>query len=136
MDNIIAKRTELRKMKWTKVRIETTTQATDMLSFVLNEYGVEGIEIEDKLPISEEDKKAMFIDILPELPPDDGVAYISCYIDERIDKHEICTYIKQQLKEMSTFMEVGTGKIFVSETAEEDWINNWKAFFHPVPVRG
>lgn len=118
-------------MKWTKVRIETTTQATDMLSFVLNEYGVEGIEIEDKLPISEEDKKAMFIDILPELPPDDGVAYISCYIDERIDKHEICTYIKQQLKEMSTFMEVGTGKIFVSETAEEDWINNWKAFFHP-----
>lgn len=59
-------------MKWTKVTIETTTQATDMLSYVLDEYGVEGIEVEDKIPLSEADKKAMFIDILPELPPDDG----------------------------------------------------------------
>lgn len=69
-------------MKWTKITIETTTEATDMLSYVLGEYGVEGIEVEDKIPLSEEDKQAMFIDILPELPPDDGVAYVSCYIEE------------------------------------------------------
>lgn len=118
-------------MKWTKIMIETTTQATDMLSFVLNEYGVEGIEVEDNIPLSEEDKKAMFIDILPELPTDDGTAYISCYIDEGMNQQELCIYIEQQLEEMSAYMDVGTGKISVSETAEEDWINNWKAFFHP-----
>ena len=60
-------------MKWTKLTIETTTEATDMLSYQLAEYGVEGIEIEDKIPLSEEDRRAMYIDILPELPPDDGV---------------------------------------------------------------
>ncbi len=119
------------KMKWTKIMVETTTQATDMLSFVLSEYGVEGIEVEDNIPLSEEDKKAMFIDILPELPPDDGTAYISCYIDEGTDQQNLCIYIKQQLEEMSAYMDVGTGKISVGETAEEDWINNWKAFFHP-----
>ncbi len=118
-------------MKWTKVTIETTTAATDMLSYVLGEYGVEGIEIEDKIPLSEADKKAMFIDILPELPPDDGIAYISCYIDDKIDTKELCQYIGEQLKEMSEYMEVGTGRISIGETEDKDWMNNWKEFFHP-----
>lgn len=118
-------------MKWTKVTIETTTQATDMLSYVLDEYGVEGIEVEDKIPLSEADKKAMFIDILPELPPDDGVAEISCYIDDKIDVKDLCRYISEQLDEMSAYMAVGTGKISLGETEDKDWINNWKEFFHP-----
>lgn len=118
-------------MKWTKVTIETTTQATDMLSYVLDEYGVEGIEVEDKIPLSEADKKAMFIDILPELPPDDGVAEISCYIDDKIDVKDLCRYISKQLEEMSAYMAVGTGKISLGETEDKDWINNWKEFFHP-----
>lgn len=119
-------------MKWTKVTIETTTEATDMLSYILNEYGVEGIEIEDKVPLSEADKKAMFIDILPQLPKDDGVAEISCYIEEdKIPVKELCQYIGEQLKEISAYMNVGTGKLSIGETEDKDWINNWKEFFHP-----
>lgn len=118
-------------MKWIKLTIETTTEATDMLSFLLNEKGVEGIEVEDKIPLSEEDKKSMFIDILPELPPDDGVAYISCYVEESMDMKELKTYIEQELKDMSAYMNVGTGKITIGETEDKDWINNWKDFFHP-----
>lgn len=118
-------------MKWKKVTVETTTQATDMLSYVLDEYGVEGIEVEDKVPLSEEDKNAMYIDILPELPPDDGVAYISCYIDDKIDQKALCRYIDEQLKEMSSYMDTGSGKISIGETEDKDWINNWKEFFHP-----
>lgn len=118
-------------MKWTKVTVETTTQATDMLSYLLDEYGVDGIEVEDKIPLSEQDKKAMFIDILPELPPDDGIAYISCYIDNKINVKDLCNYITVQLKEMSTYMQVGSGNIAIGETEDKDWINNWKEFFHP-----
>lgn len=119
-------------MKWTKVTIETTTEATDMLSYVLGEYGVEGIEVEDKIPLSEEDKKAMFIDILPELPEDDGVAEISCYIEEdKLPLKELCEYIAEQMKDLSTYMNVGSGKISIGETEDKDWINNWKEFFHP-----
>lgn len=118
-------------MKWTKVTIETTTQATDMLSYVLDEYGVEGIEIEDNIPLSEEDKKAMYIDILPELPPDEGIANISCYIDDKIDVKDLCKYIGEQLQDMSAYMEVGSGRISIGETDDKDWINNWKEFFHP-----
>ena len=127
------------RMKWTKITIETTTQATDMLSYVLGEYGICGIEVEDKLPLSEEDKRAMFIDILPELPPDDGVAYISCYVelkdgvitDTGTALKELCTYIKEQLDDMSAYMDTGTGIISITETDDKDWINKWKEFFHP-----
>ena len=128
-------------MKWTKITIETTTQATDMLSYVLGEYGVCGIEVEDKILLSEDEKKAMYIDILPELPPDDGVAYVSCYIngegegadseENRFNLKELCSYIKEQMEDMSSYMEVGTGKISIGETEDKDWINNWKGFFHP-----
>ncbi len=118
-------------MKWTKLTIETTTEATDLLSYYLAEYGVEGIEIEDKIPLSEEDRRAMYIDILPELPPDDGVAYISCYLDERFQIRELCDYIGETLREMSSYMSVGTGGISIGETEDKDWINNWKEFFHP-----
>ncbi len=118
-------------MKWTRVTVETTTEATDMLSYLLDEYGVEGIEIEDKIPLSEADKQAMYIDILSELPPDDGIAYISCYVDEQMDVKALCQYIQEQLQEMSTYMHVGDGKISIGETDDKDWMNRWKDFFHP-----
>ena len=121
-------------MKWVKITIETTTEATDMLSYVLSEYGVEGIEIEDKVPLSEEDKKAMFIDILPELPPDDGVAIISCYIEDAGKVKALCEYIEEQLKDMSAYMDIGTGRILLGETEDKDWINNWKDFFKPLRI--
>ncbi|MDE6434228.1 MAG: 50S ribosomal protein L11 methyltransferase [Lachnospiraceae bacterium] len=123
-------------MKWKKITIETTTEATDMLSFFLEEKGVEGIEIEDKIPLSEEDKKAMFIDILPELPPDDGVAFISCYVKEDADIDEFKSYIGQQLHDMSVYMNVGSGLIEIGETEDKDWINNWKEFFQPFRLEG
>lgn len=118
-------------MKWTKITIETTTDATDMISYALGEYGVEGIEIEDNIPLSKEDKEAMFIDILPELPPDDGRARISCYVDDKTDVKELCRYIDEQLAEMSSYTDTGTGKILIGETEDKDWMNNWKDFFHP-----
>lgn len=121
-------------MRWTKVTIETTTAATDLLSYYLNEYGVEGIEVKDKIPLSEADRQAMFIDILPKLPPDDGVAEISCYVDEDMDTGKLCSYIAERLDEMSAYMQIGSGSISLGETDDKDWMNNWKEFFHPFRV--
>ena len=119
-------------MIWKKITIETTTEAVDMISYTLGELGVEGIEIEDKVPLSEEDQKAMFIDILPELPPDDGVALISCYIDNpETDVDELVEQIKEALEDMRQYMDIGSGKLTLGETEDKDWINNWKEFFHP-----
>lgn len=121
-------------MKWTKFSLETTTQAVDLVSNMLDELGIEGIEIEDKVPITEEEKKEMFIDILPELGEDDGKATVSFYISNDEDKDSTLSSVKEGLVELADFVEVGDMKITVSETEDKDWINNWKQYWKPFRV--
>ncbi len=122
-------------MRWTKITIDTTTEAVDMISYALGELGVEGIEVEDKIPLSEADKKAMYIDILPDnIPEDDGLAKISCYIEEDTDIRDVNSLIGKickELSDISEYINIGSGKITIDETEDKDWINNWKAFFKP-----
>lgn len=122
------------KLKWTKFSLETTTQAVDLVSNMLDELGIEGIEIEDKVPITEEEKKEMFIDILPELGEDDGKATVSFYISDDEDKESILSSVKEGLVELADFVEVGDMEITVSETEDKDWINNWKQYWKPFRV--
>ena len=119
-------------MKWNKLTIETTTAAEDMLSYELSEMGMEGVEIEDHVPLSEEDRKIMYVDLLPdEIAPDDGKARISCYVDEKEDLQAVIAKVKAKIEELSAFLPVGSGEITLGVTEEEDWINNWKVFFKP-----
>ncbi len=119
-------------MKWNKLTIETTTAAEEMLSYELQEMGIEGVEVEDHVPLTEEEIKIMYVDILPDqIAPDDGTAKISCYVDEGEDLPAIVAKIQAKMKELSEFIPMGSGKITLGETEEEDWINNWKVFFKP-----
>lgn len=121
-------------MKWKKLTLETTTEAVDLVSSMLDEIGIQGIEIEDKVPITEEEKQRMFIDILPELGPDDGVANVNFYLDVEEDENEIISKVKEGLEELSAFVNIGSGEIKASETEDKDWMNNWKEFFKPFRV--
>ena len=121
-------------MKWKKLSLETTTEAVDLVSDMLNELGIEGIEIEDNLGISEEDQKKMFIDILPELPPDEGKATVNFYLDMSENVVEKLNEIKAGLEELDAFVDTGSKMITVTETEDLDWINNWKVFFKPFRV--
>ncbi|MGL5436472.1 MAG: 50S ribosomal protein L11 methyltransferase [Lachnospiraceae bacterium] len=121
-------------MKWNKFTLQTTTEAVDLISNMLDEIGIEGIEIEDFVPLTEADTKGMFIDILPELPPDDGTARVSFYLEDLSDLERILKAIEEGLDELSQFVDVGERTITTSETADKDWINNWKEFFKPFTV--
>lgn len=116
-------------MKWNKFTIKTTTEAEDYLSAMLDEIGVEGIEIEDNVPLSKEDQSAMFIDFLPELPEDDGTSRISFYIDADKEYKEILERVRAGIEEWRQFVDMGEGSITRSETEDIDWQNNWKQFF-------
>ena len=118
-------------MKWKKITLETTTEAEDLISAVLDEMGIEGVQIEDKIQLSDEDKKRMFIDILPELPPDDGIAELSFYVDVDSDIEELKALILENLELYKDEYNLGSLKFDVSETEDKDWINNWKEFFKP-----
>lgn len=121
-------------MKWTKITLDTTTEAEELVGVMLNDLGISGYEISDKIPLSEEDKKHMFVDIPPELGEDDGSAQISFYIDSSENIKALIDNIKKGLKNLSEYVSVGSGNINISETEDKDWINNWKQFFKPFRV--
>lgn len=121
-------------MKWRKVSLVTTTEAVDLISALFDELGFEGIQIEDHVPLTEEEKKSMYIDIVPDLGPDDGKAVISSYVDMELDVNEMKEKIENGLDELALFVDLGERKISFDETDDEDWINNWKAYFKPFRV--
>lgn len=116
-------------MKWKKYTIQTTVAAEDFISMLLNEIGIEGIEIEDKVPLTEEELEGMFIDFPPELGEDDGTSLVSFYLDAAEEHTETLKQVKIGLEELRKMVEVGEGTITSSETEDLDWINNWKQFF-------
>lgn len=121
-------------MKWKKYTLTTTTQAVDLVSSLFDEIGIEGIEIEDNIPLTESETKGMFIDILPELPPDEGVAKVSFYLDGKDDQERILKDVAKGLEELKLFTDLGACSIEESETEDKDWINNWKQYFKPFTV--
>ena len=118
-------------MKWNKYTLKTTADAEDLISSMMQDVGIQGIEIEDKVPLSQREKEQMFVDILPDVPDDDGVAYISFYLEPDEDQAEILRKVEEGLDEIRGWgVDVGEATITASETEDKDWINNWKEYFH------
>ena len=121
-------------MKWNQFRLKTTTQAEDIVSSMLADLGFEGVQIEDKIPLTAQDKEQMFVDILPDIPEDDGTAYLTFYLEEEQDKGSILQQVRRELEELRAFIDVGEGRIEESVTEDVDWVNNWKQYFHQFTI--
>ncbi len=121
-------------MDWKKYTIKTTTEAEDFISAMLMEVGIEGMEIEDNVPISEEDMKKLYIDILPVLPIDDGVAYVSFYLEEDKNEEDYLPQVKEGLEELRMFVDIGEGTITKTISKVEEWRDKWKEFFKPFTI--
>ena len=117
-------------MKWKKYRLKTIEDAEDIVIATLYDCGIEGAEIEDKKPLTREEKEQMFVDILPDLPDDDGIAYLNFYLDpEETDTEAVLQKAREALDELRSYTDIGEGTIEESETEDKDWINNWKQYF-------
>ncbi len=141
-------------MKWNKYTLKTTTQMEEWIGGILLEAGISSFEVEDHTGITEEEKKAMYADILPVLPEDDGTAYISFYLqvddgetnpslvndgvrikeDEILDEKEVLEKVRAGLLEIKDFVDIGEATITKRVTEDIDWMNNWKKFFKPFKV--
>ena len=117
-------------MKWNRFTVKTKTEAEDIVISTLAEVGIEGVEIQDKQPLTEEDKAQMFVDIMPEGPSDDGIAYLNFYLEEDADKEAILKDVREALDDLKNFMDIGEATIEESQTEDKDWINNRKQYFH------
>ena len=128
-------------MKWVKFRIKTLAEAEDIIISTVYDIGLEGAQIEDKIPLTALEKEQMFVDILPDCPEDDGIAYLSFFVEEKEDgslvlneeattREAIMEKVTEELDSLRQFMDIGEGSITVDETEDIDWINNWKQYFH------
>lgn len=135
-------------MKWTKFKIKTLTEAEDIIVSTLYDIGLEGAQIEDKVPLSAWEKEQMFVDILPDGPEDDGIAWLSFFVEEKegsdysllvlngedTTAEIILEKVKAELEELRAFMDIGEGTVTIEETEDIDWINNWKQYFHQFAI--
>ena len=128
-------------MKWTRFRLKTVAEAEDILVSALYDIGLMGAQIEDKIPLTPLEKEQMFVDILPDSEEDDGIAYLSFFVEEeedgslkvageRTDRQTLLGRIEEVLEELRAFCQIGEGTVTVDETEDLDWINNWKQYFH------
>lgn len=116
-------------MKWNKFTLKTRSEVEDIVISTLADVGIEGVEIQDKQPLTESDKQQMFVDIMPDIPDDDGIAYLNFYLDVDEDKEKVLADVRAALAEMQEFLDLGECTITESETEHKDWINNWKQYF-------
>ncbi|MDE6014310.1 MAG: 50S ribosomal protein L11 methyltransferase [Acetatifactor sp.] len=128
-------------MKWVRFRLKTITDAEDIIISTLYDIGLEGAQIEDKIPLTALEKEQMFVDILPDGPEDDGVAWLSFFVEkqddgmlavqgESVDVQTLLSRIEGELEDLRMFCDIGEGSVAVDETEDIDWINNWKQYFH------
>lgn len=119
-------------MKWIQFRIKTVTTAEDLIISGLWDLGFEGAQIEDKIPLTAKDKEDMYIDIMPEILEDDGIAFLNFFVEDtgNVPVDSILEQVREELQNIAVFTDIGEGTIAVSETEDVDWINNWKEHFH------
>ncbi len=124
-----------------RFRIRTITEAEDIIISTLYEIGLEGAQIEDRIPLTPLEKEQMFVDILPEGPEDDGLAWLSFFVEKKDDGlvavcgedrtvDSVLARIREELEQIRAYCEIGEGSVTVDETEDIDWINNWKQYFH------
>ncbi len=121
-------------MKWNQFRLKTTTEAEDIVSSMLMDLGIQGVQIEDRIPLTQEDKEQMFVDILPDIPEDDGTAYLTFYLGEEEDAGAILGQVRKELEQMKGYVDVGACIVEESQTEDVDWVNNWKQYFHQFTI--
>lgn len=104
-------------MKWKKFRIKTITDAEDIIISTLYDIGLEGAQIEDKVPLTAAEKEQMFVDILPDGPEDDGIAWLSFFVEETEDGHllvdgketdeeSVMENVRRELEELRIFCDI------------------------------
>ena len=109
-------------MKWVKFRIKTVTEAEDIIISTLYDLGLEGAQIEDKVPLTAMEKEQMFVDILPDGPEDDGIAYLSFFVEEKEDgslevagekttTEAVLADVKRELEDLRQFMDIGEASV-------------------------
>ena len=124
-------------MNWTEVTILTTPEAEELITAVLYETGVGGVNIEDPSLIDEANRNTKDWDVMD----DDIIAkyseekcLIKAYYSPEVNMEEVMLKIHEGIENARTFVDVGKAEVSSCIVNEQDWENSWKQYYKPVYI--
>ena len=116
---------------WTEIAVTVDTKDIDTAGDIANMVVPYGIFIEDYSALEEETMQIAHIDLIEEslLEKDRTKGIIHVYINPEENPLESTSFIAQRLNALGIKHE-----ITISDCKVEDWQNNWKQYFHPMPI--
>ncbi|MFB9325502.1 50S ribosomal protein L11 methyltransferase [Paenibacillus aurantiacus] len=123
-------------MKWHEITVETTEEATEMISNFLHELDAGGVSIEESGTLNKPRDTSLgqwYEHPLNDIP--EGQAVIKAYFYEDADPQEIMATIRPRIEQLREFdIDPGDFKISAAMVDDEDWANAWKQYFKPIRV--
>lgn len=123
-------------MKWNEILIHATADSEELISNILNEFGSNGVIIEDPLDLEVErpTRFGEIYDIDTSKYPKEGI-YIKGYLVDNAEFDNKLKDIKQAINELAMF-NIPIDKITysISSVDEEDWSTSWKKYYKPTKI--
>lgn len=116
---------------WTEIAITVSTADIDNAGNIANMVVPYGIYIEDYSALEEETLEIAHIDLIEQslLEKDRTKGIIHVYVNPHENPLEAVSFIKERLESEKISFE-----ITIADCKTEDWVNNWKQYFHPMPI--
>ena len=118
-------------MDWTEILVEVGADRIDEAAAIANMTVPYGIYIEDYSDLEQEVMEIAHVDLIDEdlLKQDRSKAKIHIYIDPEDNIGEAVQFLRERLNAAEI-----AHTIDQSNVQEDDWLNNWRKFFKPMPV--
>ena len=116
---------------WSEIAIKVATKDIDTAGNIANMVVPYGIYIEDYSDLEGEVMEIAHIDLIEEslLNADRTKGIIHIYINPHENPLEAVSFIRERLENENIEYELST-----ADCMTENWVNNWKQYFHPMPV--
>ena len=116
---------------WTEVIITVDAQNADAAAAIAQMVVPYGIYMEDYSNLEEEAMEIAHIDLIDEdlLAKDRTHAWIHVYISPEENPQEAVAFLQERYTAAGIRNEIA-----LDRCVKEDWINNWKKYFKPIPV--
>lgn len=118
-------------MDWTEISIEVGVGQLDEAAAIANMTVSYGIYIEDYSELEQEVMDIAHVDLIDEdlLKKDRTKAKIHIYIHPEDNIGEAIQFLRERLTAAGIAHTIDR-----SQVQEDDWLNNWRRFFQPMPV--
>ena len=122
-------------MQWAEVSVDTSHEATDLVSEILQELGAAGVVIEDPALLNEYIRSGLWDYTDLKESEETEVVRVKAYwaLDEELEGK--LQNLSERLASLAQHgIDKGAGAVSWRAVADEDWAETWKEFFHTEKV--